>query len=1069
LVRGNRLLFFFFIFLISSSLLLSPILPFDAFYNKKGLIAPPAQIVNSGDQPSASSFSLPPNLAYAQSDNSQNQPSASFSLFPNVAFAQTPESGSQPSASFSLFPNVAFAQTPESGSQPSASFSITVSSDCLTGPSGTPSNGNDTLVGSNDPDDPDNISGGNGNDNIQGCAGDDILNGNAGDDVVDGGEGDDMVNGGSGADTLTGGPGADDFDCGSGTDTVTDYNPGEGDNLHQTNCENVTTVVSPPVITEPTDGDIITDCVNDFTVSGTSPAGTDSIILYKLDGTTYTELTTVTPAADGTWTTTLSPQDANLGVGTFTLVAQAQEGSTLSTDSNLVTITIVCPPTITAPEFVTDCDDFTVSGTTDPATTQINLYVDGNLLTSTTDITPGGEGEPATWQIILDPTIPELGNGDFTFTATAVIDENESSPSNEVVVNIDLDCPPVIVDPPDGTTVACEEPLTVSGTFDSSTFNSVEIFVDGNSAGFAELDGDTWTFTIPAEFLGEGTHTIVAEASTGGSEPFTSESTPITVTAECPPPPDGGGNGGGGNGGGGNGGGGNGGGGGAGGGAAGGAGGAGGGGGAAGSPVTNVQRTIFRVPYTDIACVQSVVELREDLIPTTDFPAVVEEVKSQFNLTVLNVWNVPDYKAMLLAEGDEEKLAEDARFLPAETTCGEIILEAILPANIHELADDVISQYHVKVVDIIDMPEYKAIVILAEPDNPITKDPRFVNYSEDYQLSENYTGSGELNLEYGHIAAPPTEIEEETIPDSIKRTFSAEELEEDSQTGDGEEAEVDVDIAILDTGIDLDHPDLNVYKDFSVIGINETGDDDQGHGTHVAGIAAAKNNGEGVIGGAPGARLWSVKVCDSEGQCKISDMIKGVQYVTEHADEIDVANISVETPLSPALNRAISAAIKAGVTFVVAAGNYGQDASLTSPASSPDVITVSAIADSDGKCGGVGPAPDLENSTDDTFAPFSNFGPSVSIAAPGVSVLSTYLNGEYAVDSGTSMAAPSVTAAAALIKANSTDFTPKQVKDTLLNSGSTPLTPCEGGPQGYFTGDPDQNKEPLLYRNLGEK
>ena len=86
--------------------------------------------------------------------------------------------------------------------------------------------------------------------------------------------------------------------------------------------------------------------------------------------------------------------------------------------------------------------------------------------------------------------------------------------------------------------------------------------------------------------------------------------------------------------------------------------------------------------------------------------------------------------------------ADDARFLPAETTCGEIILEAVLPANIHELAQDVISQYHVKVVDMIDMPEYKAIVILAEPDNPITKDPRFVNYNEDYQLSENYTGSG---------------------------------------------------------------------------------------------------------------------------------------------------------------------------------------------------------------------------------------------------------------------------------------------------------------------------------------
>jgi subtilisin family serine protease len=198
-------------------------------------------------------------------------------------------------------------------------------------------------------------------------------------------------------------------------------------------------------------------------------------------------------------------------------------------------------------------------------------------------------------------------------------------------------------------------------------------------------------------------------------------------------------------------------------------------------------------------------------------------------------------------------------------------------------------------------------------------------------------------------------------------------------------------------------------------------------------------------------------------------MIKGVEYITEHADEIDVVNISVETPLSPALNRAVSASIKAGVTYVVAAGNYGQDASTTSPASNPDAITVSAIADSDGKCGGLGPELKANNATDDTFASFSNFGPSVSIAAPGVSILSTYLDGGYAVDSGTSMAAPSVAAAAALIKANSTDFSPEQVKESILSSGSTPLTPCAGGPQGYFTGDPDDFKEPLLFRQLAEK
>lgn len=148
-------------------------------------------------------------------------------------------------------------------------------------------------------------------------------------------------------------------------------------------------------------------------------------------------------------------------------------------------------------------------------------------------------------------------------------------------------------------------------------------------------------------------------------------------------------------------------------------------------------------------------------------------------------------------------------------------------------------------------------------------------------------------------------------------------------------------------------------------------------------------------------------------------LIKGVQYITEHADEIDVVNISVETPLSPALNRAVSTSIKAGVTYIVAAGNYGHDVGFTSPASNSDVVTVSAIADSDGKCGGIGPSISSNNATGDSFAPFSNFGQCVSIAAPGVSILSTYLDDEYAVDSGTSVASPAVAGATALIKADS--------------------------------------------------
>ena len=183
-----------------------------------------------------------------------------------------------------------------------------------------------------------------------------------------------------------------------------------------------------------------------------------------------------------------------------------------------------------------------------------------------------------------------------------------------------------------------------------------------------------------------------------------------------------------------------------------------------------------------------------------------------------------------------------------------------------------------------------------------------------------------------------------------------------------------------------------------------TGDDDQGHGSHVAGIAAAKDNDIGIVGIAPGARLWAIKVCDGLGECKVLNQMKGIEYAIEHADEIDVLNISVENPNSTSLNRVIDEAVKAGIIVVVSAGNYGKDASSTTPANNPNVLTVSAIADTDGKCGGFGPTlPDPKSTmiNDDTFAYFSNFGPVVKIAAPGVDILSTLNGTDYGIESRT--------------------------------------------------------------------
>jgi subtilisin family serine protease len=272
------------------------------------------------------------------------------------------------------------------------------------------------------------------------------------------------------------------------------------------------------------------------------------------------------------------------------------------------------------------------------------------------------------------------------------------------------------------------------------------------------------------------------------------------------------------------------------------------------------------------------------------------------------------------------------------------------------------------------------------------------------------------------------------------------------------------DIAIIDTGIDLTHPDLNVFRDVTFVPGTTSGNDDNGHGTHVAGIAAAKDNNEGVVGVDPGARLWAVKVLDSTGAGSISDIIAGIDYVTQHANEIGVANLSFGCRChSNALDIAIHNSVAAGITFVVAAGNSAADAESFSPASNPDVITVAAIADSDGRCGGLGPATKYGN--DDSFATFSNFGSVVDIAAPGVNILSTYKGGLYATFSGTSMAAPHVTGAAALYKSTHIGASPFTVKQALMTTGSTPATVCDGNGHGYFSGAPNSlpNRDGLAY------
>ena len=305
----------------------------------------------------------------------------------------------------------------------------------------------------------------------------------------------------------------------------------------------------------------------------------------------------------------------------------------------------------------------------------------------------------------------------------------------------------------------------------------------------------------------------------------------------------------------------------------------------------------------------------------------------------------------------------------------------------------------------------------------------------------------------------------QTNPTGIERV--------DAEPVDSSNLGLAVTIAILDTGIDLDHPDLNVVHNtncarggpFGGDCKDGGGDDGNGHGTHVAGTAAALNNNDGVVGVAAGADLWAVKVLGNDGSGWVSWIIGGIDYVTDAADLVDVVNMSLGCECSSsALDEAISSSVTAGITYVVAAGNSAKDASAFSPANHPDVITVSAIADSDGKCGGQGS--DTKYGADDTFASFSNFGSLIEIAAPGVDILSTWNDGGTHTISGTSMASPHVAGAAALLIVSDSSLTPALVRDGLIANGVPQTQSCDttkGDGDGGFSGDSDGVAEPLFY------
>lgn len=233
-------------------------------------------------------------------------------------------------------------------------------------------------------------------------------------------------------------------------------------------------------------------------------------------------------------------------------------------------------------------------------------------------------------------------------------------------------------------------------------------------------------------------------------------------------------------------------------------------------------------------------------------------------------------------------------------------------------------------------------------------------------------------------------------------------------------------VYIIDTGIDIDHPDLNVDAGSgkTFVPRTTTADDDNGHGTHCAGIVAAINNDIGVVGVAAGATVVPVKVLDKRGSGYMSTIIAGVDFVTSNGKPGDAVNMSLGGGAYDPLDVKVEEMGKEGLFVALAAGNESDYAGNHSPAraNGANIYTVSAC------------------DKNRVWAYFSNYGnPPIDFCAPGVSVLSTYKGGTLATLSGTSMAAP-------------------HVCGILLATGGHPKS------DGNVTGDPDRNPDPIVHK-----
>jgi subtilisin family serine protease len=251
-----------------------------------------------------------------------------------------------------------------------------------------------------------------------------------------------------------------------------------------------------------------------------------------------------------------------------------------------------------------------------------------------------------------------------------------------------------------------------------------------------------------------------------------------------------------------------------------------------------------------------------------------------------------------------------------------------------------------------------------------------------------------------------------------------------TRAGDGSGAVANVNVYVIDTGVDTTHPDLNVVGHVAFAGGPNR--DCHGHGTHVAGTIAARDDANDVVGVAPGAPITGVKVLGCNGSGSNSGVIAGIDWVTANAIKPAVANMSLGGAASQAIDDAVRRSAASGVFYALAAGNEATNACTRSPAragagTTNGIMTVAATDSADRE------------------ASFSNYGTCVDVWAPGVSVLSTRKGGGTTTMSGTSMASPHGAGGGALYLSTHSGSSPSAVEGALTSAAQATGTTSRDG------------------------